>query len=58
MKGLAGLGGIDQMIEERDQDLVKVHPIDPAAIPNFAQGMKGLLPSSCPKSLLDANICS
>jgi cytosolic phospholipase A2 len=54
MKGLAGFAGIDQMIADRDEDLIKVHPINPAAIPNFAHGMKGLLPPSCPKSLLDA----
>jgi cytosolic phospholipase A2 len=51
MKGLAGFAGIDQMIAERDDDLVKVHPIDPAAIPNFTLGMEHLLPSSCPDSL-------
>lgn len=51
MKGLAGFGGIDQIIAERDQDLIKVHPIDPAAIPNFAVGMEGMLPQSCPESL-------
>jgi hypothetical protein len=32
----AGLASIDAMISERDNDLVKVHPIDPASIPNFA----------------------
>jgi cytosolic phospholipase A2 len=53
MKGLAGFGGIDQIIAERDEDLIKVHPIDPASIPNFALGMRGLLPLSCPESLYD-----
>jgi phospholipase A2 len=48
MKGLAGFGGLDQMIAERDDDLIKVHPIDPAAIPNFAIGMEDQLPQSCP----------
>jgi cytosolic phospholipase A2 len=51
MKGLAGFGGLDQMIAERDDDLIKVHPIDPAAIPNFAMGMEGQLPLSCPESI-------
>jgi phospholipase A2 len=53
MKGLAGFGGIDQIIAGRDEELIKVHPIDPAAIPNYALGMHGLLPESCPKSLYD-----
>jgi phospholipase A2 len=51
MKSLAGFGGIDQMIAERDEDLVKVHPIDPATIPNFAIGMRDRLPVSCPESI-------
>jgi phospholipase A2 len=51
MKGLAGFGGLDQMIAERDDDLIKVHPIDPAAIPNYAIGMEDQLPPSCPESI-------
>jgi cytosolic phospholipase A2 len=54
MKGLAGFAGIDQMIAERDDELIKVHPIDPAAIPNFALGMEEILPASCPKSIFKA----
>ena len=55
MKGLAGFGGIDQMIAERDEDLVKVHPIDPATIPNFALGMRDRLPASCPESIFNSS---
>ncbi|GAB7349024.1 hypothetical protein MBLNU459_g7997t1 [Dothideomycetes sp. NU459] len=51
VKGLAGFGGIDSMILEKDQDLTKVHPIDPATIPNFAANMKESLPASCPQSI-------
>ena len=51
LRGLAGFAAIDAMIAERDKDLVKVHPIDPASIPNFALGMRELLPSSCPESI-------
>ncbi|KAJ4364581.1 hypothetical protein N0V83_009177 [Neocucurbitaria cava] len=51
MQSLTGFGSIDAMISERDEDLVKVHPIDPAAIPNYALGMRGFLPSSCPESI-------
>jgi cytosolic phospholipase A2 len=54
MKRLSGFSGIDQMISERDEDLIKVHPIDPAAIPNFALGMQDQLPASCPESLYTA----
>jgi phospholipase A2 len=39
------------MLEEKNDDLVKVHPIDPATIPNWAYGMKEKLPSSCPDSV-------
>ncbi|KAF2450176.1 phospholipase-like protein A2 [Karstenula rhodostoma CBS 690.94] len=49
--GIAGFTGLDAMIAERDRDLVKVHPIDPAAIPNFALGMREYLPPTCPESI-------
>ena len=50
VKGLAGFGGIDSLIQGKNQDLIKVHPIDPAGIPNYVKGMKDQLPSSCPES--------
>lgn len=55
MKGLAGFMGIDQMIMERDHDLVKMHPIDPAVIPNYALGLREYLPQSCPESMFTAS---
>ena len=51
VKGLTGFGGLDGLIEERNDDLIKVHPIDPAYIPNFVLGLEDQLPSTCPKSL-------
>ena len=51
MMGIAGFAGIDNLISDRDDDLVKVHPIDPATIPNFALGMRHLLPSTVPQSV-------
>jgi len=53
MKALKGFAGIDQMISDHDEDLVKVHPIDPVTIPNFALGMRDSLPSSCPESVFE-----
>ncbi|KAI4910312.1 hypothetical protein J4E90_007746 [Alternaria incomplexa] len=54
MRSITGLGSsIDAMIAERDDDLVKVHPIDPAAMPNYALGMRELLPPSCPESIFE-----
>ncbi|EKG14034.1 hypothetical protein MPH_08776 [Macrophomina phaseolina MS6] len=55
MQGLAGFMGIDQMIMERDHDLVKMHPIDPAVIPNYALGLRDLLPPSCPESMFNTS---
>ncbi|PNS16987.1 Lysophospholipase 2 [Sphaceloma murrayae] len=55
MKGLAGFGGIDELIAEKNEDLIKLHPIDPATIPNFAKGMKEFLPSTCPESIHNAS---
>lgn len=51
VRSLAGFSGIDQLIAERDDDLTKVHPFDPAVIPNFATNMKDLLPQNCPESV-------
>ena len=52
--GLAGWAGIDELMSSRNDDLVKVHPIEPAAIPNFALGLEGLLSPTCPKSIYSA----
>jgi phospholipase A2 len=51
VRNLVGLGGLDTMISERNDDLTKIHPIDPAAIPNFALGMRDFLPPTCPESI-------
>jgi phospholipase A2 len=51
VKGLAGFGGIDDLIEGRNDDLSKVHPIDPASIPNFAYKMEHRLPETTPESM-------
>lgn len=55
MKTLTGFGGIDAMISERDGDLVKVHPIDPATIPNYALGMRDRLPEGVPESIFKSS---
>ncbi|KAI0868924.1 acyl transferase/acyl hydrolase/lysophospholipase [Hypoxylon argillaceum] len=39
IRSLTGFGAIDGMIFGYSEDLEKVHPIDPALIPNFAYGM-------------------
>ena len=49
--GLAGFSGLDSLVEGRNADLDKIHPIDPATIPNFVYGMEEKLPSSCPASI-------
>jgi phospholipase A2 len=51
VKGLTGFGSIDEMIEGRNDDLSKVHPIDPASLPNFAYGMEGQLPETTPEHI-------
>ena len=49
--GISAFGGLDELLEEKNQDLIKIHPIDPASIPNWAYGMKDQLPASCPESI-------
>lgn len=51
VKGLAGFGGIDSLIEGKSDNLVRLHPIDPASIPNYVLGLKDKLPPSCPESI-------
>lgn len=51
VRGITGFGGIDSLIEGKTPDLVRVHPIDPASIPNYVLGMKDKLPPSCPESI-------
>jgi cytosolic phospholipase A2 len=55
LQGIAGFGGIDDLLMQRNDDLVKVHPIDPASIPNFALGLDGQLPETCPKSIFNSS---
>ncbi|MCJ1319099.1 hypothetical protein MMC15_004432 [Xylographa vitiligo] len=55
VKGIAMLNGVDDLIEERNDDLIKVHPIDPASIPNFCLGLEGRLPPSCPKNIFQSS---
>ncbi|KAL4948925.1 acyl transferase/acyl hydrolase/lysophospholipase [Aspergillus filifer] len=54
VKGITGLGGIDSLIQGKSKDLIRVHPIDPATIPNFVLGMKDQLPASCPESIFQS----
>lgn len=55
VKGLTGFGSIDDMIEGRNDDLSKVHPILPASIPNFAYGMEDELPETVPESVFETS---
>ncbi|KAB5572006.1 acyl transferase/acyl hydrolase/lysophospholipase [Coniochaeta sp. 2T2.1] len=54
VQNLAGFGALDEMIWGRNEDLSKVHPIDPATLPNFCYGMDGKLPSTAPGSILQS----
>ncbi|KAI9715932.1 MAG: hypothetical protein M1828_000520 [Chrysothrix sp. TS-e1954] len=51
VKGLTGFGDVDDLIESRNEDLVKVHPVQPAQVPNYAVGLRDRLPQTCPESI-------
>lgn len=51
VKGLTAFSGLDSLLEEHNEDLVKVHPVKPAEVPNYALGMKDVLPPRCPDSI-------
>lgn len=52
VQNLAGFSSVDEMIWGRNEDLSKVHPIDPATLPNFCYGMDGKLPGTAPDSII------
>ncbi|KAI3318331.1 cytosolic phospholipase A2 zeta [Xylariaceae sp. AK1471] len=51
VRSLTGFGTIDEMIYGHNSDLEKVHPIDPASIPNFVYGMDSELRFTTPTSI-------
>ncbi|KAF4125270.1 cytosolic phospholipase A2 [Geosmithia morbida] len=53
VSNMTGFGTVDEMITGKSSDLSKVHPIDPARIPNFAYRMHGKLPKTTPASVYD-----
>jgi phospholipase A2 len=54
VQNLGGFSAVDEMIWGRNEDLSKVHPIDPATLPNFAYGMDRKLPGTAPRSVLQS----
>ncbi|KAL7627512.1 hypothetical protein AAE478_001705 [Parahypoxylon ruwenzoriense] len=51
VKSLTGFGAVDDMINGYNEDLEKVHPIDPALVPNFTYNMKGKLRFTTPTTI-------
>ncbi|KAI2624213.1 FabD/lysophospholipase-like protein [Hypoxylon sp. NC1633] len=51
VKGLTGFASIDEMIYGYNKDLEKVHPVDPAQIPNFTYKMEGKLRFTTPTTI-------
>lgn len=54
IKSIGGFGAVDEMIWGHNEDLSKVHPIDPASLPNFIFGMRGKLPKTVPHAAYDS----
>ncbi|KAI1377759.1 FabD/lysophospholipase-like protein [Hypoxylon crocopeplum] len=51
VKSLTGFSTIDEMIYGYNKDLEKVHPVDPAQIPNFTYNMEGKLRFTTPTTI-------
>lgn len=51
VKSLTGFGTLDEMISGHNEDLSKVHPIDPATLPNYTYGMEGKLRPTTPTTI-------
>ncbi|KAM0321821.1 hypothetical protein ACHAQA_009918 [Verticillium albo-atrum] len=55
VQSLSGFISLDEIISGRyNNDLEKVHPIDPGTVANFAYGMHGRLPDTTPESIYDS----
>ncbi|KAI4170143.1 MAG: hypothetical protein LQ343_005149 [Gyalolechia ehrenbergii] len=55
VKGVVGFGGIDDLLEEKNDELIRVHPIEPAAIPNYVLGLEDQLPATAAKSIFKSD---
>lgn len=53
VRSIAGFSSIDDIIWRLNEDLSKVHPIDPASFPNFIYGMQDKLPKTVPEAAYD-----
>lgn len=53
VRSITGLSAVDEVISDKSDDLSKVHPIDPASIPNFAYQMHGKLPKTTPTRIYE-----
>ncbi|KAI8963852.1 FabD/lysophospholipase-like protein [Daldinia sp. FL1419] len=51
VRRLTGFATVDEMIYGYNEDLEKVHPIDPAQIPNFTYNMEGKLRFTTPTTI-------
>ncbi|KAI0014390.1 acyl transferase/acyl hydrolase/lysophospholipase [Xylariaceae sp. FL0662B] len=51
VQNLTGFSTIDEMIHGRNEDLEKVHPFDPAQIPNYTYNMEGKLRFTTPTTI-------
>lgn len=55
LSGIKGFAGLDGLMEGKNEDLVKIHPIEPATVPNWVYGMKDQLPDTCPESVFKSD---
>ncbi|KAL0472281.1 acyl transferase/acyl hydrolase/lysophospholipase [Neurospora intermedia] len=55
IQSLGGFQAVDNLIWGHNENLSKVHPIDPATIPNFIHGMNGKLPPTVPRLAYDSD---
>ncbi|ORY64917.1 acyl transferase/acyl hydrolase/lysophospholipase [Pseudomassariella vexata] len=53
VKSLSGFRAVDEMIYGRNDDLEKVHPIDPTKVPNFVYGMEDQLRFTTPTKIYE-----
>ena len=51
LAGLVAWNQVEQLLEEKNDDLVRIHPIEPASIPNFVMDMQDQLPSTVPETV-------
>lgn len=55
INSLPGFAGLDDLVEDRNDELTKLHVFQPASIPNYTLGLQDVLLPTCPESIFKSD---